>query len=281
VPPVPVVKVLVQEVDAQPLLTGLCAGFEQGSWRAEQLAGWMFADLPSFALKWSVAEDEFRHDTARRLMLEAAHSVYATDKYRKRGEFGELLLHAVLRHIFGTEPAVSKLYYKDAANDTVKGFDSVHVLWVEDAFELWLGEVKFYTNISSAIRAVIQELEKHTDPEYLRSEFLAITHKIDPAWPPGAELKRLLDSNTSLDEVFPRVTVPVLLTYDSPVVRDHASHDDPYTERFREEILAHYETFAAGALPSEVTVHLILVPLNTKELLVEKLQDKLLSWQGL
>jgi hypothetical protein len=36
--------------------------------------------------------------------------VYTTEKFKRRGEFGELLLHAVIRELWETEPAVSKLY---------------------------------------------------------------------------------------------------------------------------------------------------------------------------
>ncbi|MEN3029932.1 Hachiman antiphage defense system protein HamA [Chromobacterium amazonense] len=37
--------------------------------------------------------------------------------------------------------AISKIYFKDAVNNTVKGFDAVHVLATQNGLELWLGEV--------------------------------------------------------------------------------------------------------------------------------------------
>jgi len=63
-----------------------------------------------------------------------------SDKYKKRGEIGELLLHVICREVFKTYPAITKYFYKDSANNTVKGFDAVHVVVGGDGLELWLGE---------------------------------------------------------------------------------------------------------------------------------------------
>jgi hypothetical protein len=63
-----------------------------------------------------------------RLVKQAAKTVYTTDKYQRRGEFFELLPHALLREVFNSEPAISKIYYKSATIETVKGFDAVHIV---------------------------------------------------------------------------------------------------------------------------------------------------------
>ena len=46
-------------------------------------------------------------------LAEAAKTVYTTEKYKKRGEFGELILHLILRDFFETVPLLSKIYFKD------------------------------------------------------------------------------------------------------------------------------------------------------------------------
>ena len=84
-------------------------------------------------------------------------NIYQSDKFKSRGEFGELLLHVIIREIYNTIPAISKIFYKDGPNETVKGFDAVHVIATEDSLELWLGEVKFYNNIGKAIYDVAKE----------------------------------------------------------------------------------------------------------------------------
>src|SRR5690348_3696078 len=147
--------------DPPPALTGLCAGFEREEWRAAALADYLMESLPEFCLTHSEFEG-ISGPSAVQLMRQAASRVYMTDKFKNRGEFGELLLHVVLKDIFGTLPAITKIYYKDATNDTVKGFDAVHVVPTQEGLELWLGEVKFYADAGKAIRDVVQELEKHT-----------------------------------------------------------------------------------------------------------------------
>ena len=125
-----------------------------------------------------------------RLIKKAAVTVYTTEKYKKRGEFGELLLHALIREVFNSQPAISKLYFKTSTNETVKGFDAVHVVANDDGLELWLGEVKFYEDIHQAIYAVIPELQSHTDGDWLRREFILIDSKIDPKWQHADALKK-------------------------------------------------------------------------------------------
>ena len=132
-------------------------------------------------------------------MKKAAKAVYQTDKYKNRGEFGELILHALIREIFNSQPVISKLFYKSGINDTVKGFDAVHVVEVENDLELWLGEVKFYTDIKSAVTNVIKELYDHTQRDYLRGEFMLITGKIDDKWQHADKIKKLLHPHTNLE----------------------------------------------------------------------------------
>ena len=151
----------------------LCAGFERGQWRSDQLADHMMEWLPEFALNYSELQD-IGHSNALRMIKKAAKIVYQTEKYGRRGEFGELLLHIAIRQIYETLPAVSKIYYKSGANDTVKGFDAVHVVRAGDGLELWIGETKFYKTLSKAIYDVSKEIVDHLETDYLKSEFILI-----------------------------------------------------------------------------------------------------------
>lgn len=146
-------------------LLGLCANYEAGRWRANEFAELLFDYLPEFALEYSELA-QFNAGTGRRQLRKAALLMYASDKYKSRGEFGELLLHAVCREIYRSEPAISKIFFKGAVNETVHGFDSVHVVADGDALELLLGEVKFYTDISSAMSAVAGELNEHLEADF-------------------------------------------------------------------------------------------------------------------
>lgn len=236
--------------------------------------------LPEFALTASECAT-FGHQNATKLMRDAAKRVYDSKKFQNRGEFGEVLLHAAIRQVFDSLPAVSKIYYKSANNDTVKGFDAVHVVGPPEDLELWLGEAKFYKDISRAISDVVAEMKKHLETDYLRDEFALIVNKIDPKWPHSDILVKLLQPTVSLDDVFKRVCIPILLTYDSNCVASHTACDQAYSEAFEREISKYHALFARNQLSSEVRIHLFLLPLLKKDALVAALDEKLKLWQKL
>lgn len=264
----------------RPGLTGLCVGYEREEWRASQFAQHILDWLPEFALKHSELVD-INSGNAMQLIRDAAKRVYDSGKFKNRGEFGELFLHAAIREVFDSLPAISKIFYKTSANETVKGFDAVHVVGPPDNLELWLGEAKFYTDIGDAINAVVAELQTHTQTNYLRGEFLLIKGKIDPSWPHAGALNTLLSENKSLDEIFARACIAVLLTYDSQCLTQHVKCDAKYAAAFEAEILRHYASFAGKNLPKEVDIHLFLLPLNTKEELLKSLDGKLKALQNI
>ena len=219
----------------------------------------------------------------------AAKLVYQTEKYGSRGEFGEILLHIAIRQVYKTIPAVSKIYYKSAVNETVKGFDAVHVVKKDDGLELWIGETKFYKDVTKAIYDVSKEIVDHLETDYLKSEFILIKNKIDPNWPESESLKQLLADNVSLDKVFQRACIPILLTYESPVINTSKKTDTQYICNIRKEITTayenmrtklneQYETNFKETLP--LTVHVILIPLKAKKALVDALDTKLKAMQA-
>jgi hypothetical protein len=252
----------------------MCAGYELGVWRSEQLAAHLLEWLPEFALRYSELQELAPYNMVS-LVGRAAQSIYASRNVRTRGELGELLLHVMLRQVFDTLPAISKYWYKDSPNDTVKGFDNVHVVVAGEALELWLGEVKFYSDIGAAIRSVVPELLAHTQRDYLRTEFIAITNKIDPNWPHADRLRKLLDKNTSLDEIFERVCIPVLLTYNSETVNSHQAVTEAFKTEFVAEVSRHHADFSSRDLPSGIKLHLFLFPMKQKADLVRAFDQKL------
>lgn len=265
----------------------LCAGFERGEWRNDQFADHVMEWLPEFALNYSEL-NEIGHHNAIRMTKKAARIVYQTEKYGLRGEFGEILLHIAIRQIYQTIPAVSKIYYKSAVNETVKGFDAVHVVRRDEGLELWIGETKFYKDVSRAIYDVASEIVDHLETDYLKSEFILIKNKIDPSWPEASSLKELLKENISLDKVFQRACIPILLTYESAVVQSSSKDDSDYVDnirnemstayiKMREKLSKEYEARFAEILP--ITVHVILIPLKEKKELIAALDARLKALQ--
>jgi hypothetical protein len=273
-------EVRVRTTSLTPNVLGVCAGYELAQWRCEQLVTHLINWLPEFALNYSDYEAIAGHNAAEKT-IEAAKALYASPKYQLRGECGELLLHVIVRQVFGSYPAISKYFFKDNRNDTVKGFDAVHVVADANTLELWLGEVKFYQDIGKAIAAVAAELEQHMERDYLRAEFVAIKNKIDPAWPLADRLAKLIHPQTSLDKIFDAVVVPVLLTYDSNVINAHKKVTVAFEKAFEKEILEHRETFVGKALPDTVRLELFLFPLESKTQLVKSFDERLKKWQAL
>jgi hypothetical protein len=262
-------------------MTTLCAGFERGEWREDDFVRHLFDYLLEFALKWSELK-KINSATATRMVEDAARRVYEDDEYGKRGEFGELLLHAALRSHFDSEPALSKLFYKSGDNDTVKGFDCVHVVEGDGGvLELWLGEAKFYKDIGKAITAALDSLAELTETERLKREFVLIRGVVDDDWPLAEQFRALTDERKSLDEVFPILRIPVLLTYDSRAVGDATAVTEEYEAALKTEVERIHERFKAGEkLPKDIFVHLILIPLKEKESFQKALHERLQGYQA-
>ncbi|MDJ1484328.1 DUF1837 domain-containing protein [Cytophagaceae bacterium YF14B1] len=261
-------------------LVGLCGGYELNEWRYKQFAEWLFDyHLLDFALKYSEYKD-IDFTTAAKKLRTAARIIFQTENPR-RGEFGELLLHGVIKEAFNTTPAITKIYFKDGPNETVKGFDAVHVVANDNNLELWLGEVKFYNDFHTAVSHVVTEIQDHLQKDYLRNEFLAINNKLDNTFPHYEKLRKLLDTNTSLDQIFDAICIPVLLTYDSTIVKKHNKLSEQYTTELREELIAYDLHFWKKLGSCQVKVHLFLVPLEDKAKLFETLLEKLKLWQNI
>lgn len=246
-----------------PQFSLFCVGYEASVWRARQLVRDFFRrHLTSFALTYS----EWKNvdgDSAAAALAKSAKMVYTTDKYQRRGEFGELFLHGILRDFYDAEPAVSKIYFEDSPNDTAKGFDAVHVVVAPDGeLDLWLGEAKLYVNMKSAITEIVKSINDHVGSNFLRREFLAVTNKLDAGWPHADALNDLLSENTSLDQIVDRIVMPVLLTYKSTAIGNHVGVTPAYKADLLAEAMTAWTDFSTK-LGSKfpVVIHFIVLPL--------------------
>ncbi len=276
-------KIIVHDEDSMPTLLGICAGFESGEWRGQRLAENLFRCIPEFCLTYSEIHEVDSSEWMDK-MKKTVSMIYSSPKYKNRGEFGELLLHYILKDLYKTVPAISKMYFKDGPNETVKGFDAVHVIVnSEGNLDLWLGEVKFYNNASKAISDVIPEIKEHFAQDYLLTEFIAITNKLDKESPFYDKLSKLISPDTSLDDIFERICVPVLITFNSKVIDKHTKYTTTYKEEMKAEMEKHFKQFESQfkKLGIDIEVHLFLLPLKTKETFVQILNNKLIQWQQL
>ena len=260
-------------------VTGLCVGYESGQWRTKDFVDYIIEWLPEFALN-SRERENLVHQNAVATLRKAATLIYKSQKFNNRGEFGEIFLHAAIRSVFNSTPAISKIFYKSSHNETVKGFDCVHVVGPITALELWIGEVKFYSDLKGAVSDVIPELERHTSVDFLKDEFSLIGNKVDDNDSFANSLKELLSHRKSLDDVFKRICVPIMLTYESDAIDANTIANQDYEEAFSQEIEAHYTHFKSK-YKLNIRFHLFLFPMKSKNDLVTALDNKLKAWQVL
>lgn len=256
----------------------LCAGFEGGAWRAEQLADHIFEWMPRVALSLS---DQGRFDLSSFLPLlkQAAQHIYNTKKTSTRGELGEILLHiaCVLHH--RATPVVCKLVLKSSPNDTVKGFDGIFVLPDGENTKIWLGESKFYQDAKSAISEAITSICEHILPAFLTVEKAVVLGHIPDDLPEKKLVAAMFSGKTSSDELIKRSVFPVLIAYDSNAVSKADEINSYYEELIENEVSGLQKNFArriagrAGA--SKLELRLILVPMDTKKKVVEHFDAKL------
>jgi len=93
-------------LDPAPAVRGFCAGYELGRWRNDHFAAHLMNWLPDFALKHSEVEAIGAHNAVE-VVARAARSIYKSEKYQKRGELGEIMLHAIVRQTFSTVPGAT------------------------------------------------------------------------------------------------------------------------------------------------------------------------------
>lgn len=252
----------------------LCAGYEGEEWRSKKLAAHIFAWLPQVAL------DQTRRDTFDtgnwhdRIQLAAAH-VYRTKKTGSRGEIGEILLHIACVQEFGTLPVLCKLVLKTSHNDTVKGFDAVHVIYKDSAFELWLGESKFYTDPKRAIKDALASVREHLLPTFLDTEKAMLYGHIPDNVPQADEIRKLLHQNTTSDKLLKDSVFPVLIAYESDAVANHSDVTEEYLQEIQQEVSALHQHVAKSGKDITVRLQLIFAPMHLKKAVIEHFDKKL------
>nr|WP_298719404.1 DUF1837 domain-containing protein [uncultured Steroidobacter sp.] len=272
--PDPFLEVRVQIIDLPHPLTTLCAGYDGGKWRSANLADHLFEWLPYAALSQEHQLSFASHNFLQMLRVASAH-IYNTKKTATRGELGELLLHLCCILHFGCAPVVCKLILKSSSNDTVKGFDGVHVLPKADKFELWLGESKFYMDGQEAIRDSIESVRQHVLPEFLSAEKAMLFGHVGPDVPHRDAIVKLLKAQTSGDQLLKAATFPILIAYESKTVANFKELSESYVDALTQESLGMKAYFRERASDLKLRFQLILVPLERKADVVARFDEKL------
>ncbi|RKG80472.1 DUF1837 domain-containing protein [Corallococcus sp. CA049B] len=272
--PDPFLEVRVEHLDLPFPLTGLCAGYEGGLWRSARLADHLFQWLPYAALNQEHQLSFGTHNFVEMLRLAAAH-IYNTQKTESRGELGELLLHLACVLHFKTVPVLCKLLLKSSSNDTVKGFDGIHVVSRGEGFELWLGESKFYGDAKKAIRDAVESIRSHILPSFLVAEKTMVLGHVGQGIPHREAVLQLFKSQTSGDKLLKMAVFPVLVAYESASVEAFDEVSDTYVNQLAKEVADLRGYFAEKIGNLAFRFQLIFVPLGKKKDVVDSF-DKML-----
>lgn len=255
-----------------------CAGFEMGKWRCSQLAFHLAEWLPDYAL----LEEELRVNHANMLLKlnQAAVRVYTSPKYEKRGEAGEIALHAICRDYFETIPISPRVFYKSASNDVIKAFDMVHARLPDgEPLELWLGESKLWEKGESAIADAISSVRKHIDAGFLANEKIILGPQIPKDTPRYEEIVKLFHKSTSLDMFLKSAVFVVGILCDSESIREAQEHDAKYISGIETELDKLATSLNKSGLPATLRMLLIYVPIASKESLVAAFDSRLKGLQ--
>lgn len=260
-------------MQAIPATGTYCAGFQLEAWRCDALADHLIEWIADYALK----EDELlvHHGNMYVRLREAAARVYTSADYEKRGEIGEIVLHAICRDFFGTIPFAPRVFYLTSSNDVVKSFDIVHVRYPEGSPELWLGEAKFYADGMDGARAAVKSLQAHLDQGFLEHEKLILGPQVSRTVPRHSEIRDLLSKETSLDELFRTAVFPVCIACESAAISNSGSICDEYISLLGAELAQLSKVLATSGLPSRVRIVLLYLPVASKKKLAEAFDARL------
>lgn len=269
----------IQFVKQSNLSTSIqCAGFELEHWRCAPFAEHLIEWLPEYALPEE--ELQVHHGNMYVKLKQAALRVYTSDKYKSRGEAGEIAIHAICRDFFGTIPISPRVFYKSASNDVIKSFDMVHARFPDaENVELWMGESKLYGDAASAIKDAIASVEAHLEQGFLKNQKLLLGPQIPKATPNYSKIQAILQHQSSLDELIAKSIFVVGILCNSSSAKSAKSSTKEYKSAVALELNKLSAKITASGLSNKIKIILIYVPLADKEKLVTEFDAKLKGLQ--
>jgi len=270
---------LFEEDTGSPRSRIYCAGYELGIWRSNGFASHLMEWLPDYAL----AEQELLVDHGNMYvrMREAAVRVYTSLNYARRGEVGEITLHAICRDFFNTIPISNRVFYKSASNDVVKAFDMVHARFPDaGSIEIWLGESKLYADPIAGIDDAISSMKTHIAAGFLTNEKMLLGPQVPKSTPRYAEVISLFESQTSLDKLLQSAVFVILIAADSEAAQKASGHSDAYLQEVVSEMSVQVARLTKDADLAALRLLAVFVPLATKKALIDSFDAKLKGIQA-
>jgi Cap4 SAVED domain/Cap4 dsDNA endonuclease len=264
----------VTEDEIHRALTGYDARYERRRWRSEPLAEYLANWLPEVALKASELV-EVQHLNLREKMRAAFREIKRHREVNPERLLAEILLHAVLRHRFKSEPIACKLFYQSGT--ATKTFGNAHIVHGEAQDQLWLGRATLATaeTYDAVLSAVLDELSHILDPDLLKEEREVILTLREPQHLLPTTLEAALKRNSPVDDLMEVLCIPILVAYDSVVLSGGFAAD--YRDRLIVEVTERYsliKPMLPGAV-ERIRVHIFLIPIECVTTLAEQFGRKI------
>lgn len=301
-------KIITEKISDTELETYL-VGFDidnegRSYYRLKPLINLLINAIPEFAMGY-FGNENVESANIMNIAIESAKAVYkidifqkvrdlygngqeigddVADRYLRKGEFGELILHVLLRDFHNTIPLISKMYFKDSLGTAVHGFDAVHI--EPDSKTLWLGESKIYKDGKAGIKALIQDIYEHIQCDYMESEFAIVSRKVElfSDIPDRKYWIELMDKTTKLSDKLDNIVIPLLCTYESD---NFTKYDDENLKEFLEdyekevrELKKYFDDNNKHKLKNKMKIILLLFPVQSKNKLVSGLHKNLSMLQS-
>lgn len=270
--------------------------FEDGSWRYTKFHDFIWDNVVETALSKSERDKLINHDHTR--LRTAAMNLRLTDKDKKgkdnkKGEYigkgselAEIVLYGIMKQYYSALSVVPKIFYKQNSKDNAKGADSVHiVLEGDNDFSLWFGEAKFYNSIEDTrLDSIIESVGNSLQTDKIKKENSIITNIQDlDLVINNAELlnriKTLLSERTSIDDLKPKLHIPILLLHQCEITKSCKEMSGEYINQIIDYHKDRAQAFFTKQISklsesinkySSITFHLILFPVPDKKIIVDK-----------
>ena len=297
----------VNEDDLNSFLVDMDIGDDgQPYYPLNELANSIINTIPEYVYAQYENPEIPQTDTVEKLR-EAAHSIYKIRDFdimrkwylghdekaklaiehlpeNRRGEFGELLLHLILRDFKGTTPLISKVYFKDSSGVPAHGFDAVHISPNERI--LWLGESKFYTDGRRGVQKLLEDLAEHFTRDFLNEQFMIIKKNLENnSIPQRDDWIKTLSNCSKLHEQISMINIPMLCTYSHDIYKHFSDFSKneavAYHETNIRELKQYFNENNKHPLKEHLNIILLLFPVRDKKELVIKLHEKLWHMQSM
>lgn len=207
------------------------------TYREKELVALIRDSVPYFALTESELSDLEEIDKGR-----TAWSRISKARKDKKGDYGELLLYLILIVYYEAPKFVTKVRLRSSTTMQINGYDCAHFTIENEEPILWLGESKFHQSFSSALTHSFDSLNEHCKILYTSDEMSILKPNIEANKDNEDDFLKLksIFSGKSIDKI--KFKIPVLLTYDSNVIKTNEDINDKFKKDLDEELLKHYRS---------------------------------------